>query len=94
MTTKATAVTGSAIKRAIETRDSRMLSGFYAENAQLNVIDRNNPPSRPRIVRGRAAISTFWDDICSRTMTHKVDTPALPTASTSSSAKTAPIPTA
>lgn len=74
MTTTIANVTGSAIKRAIETRDSRMLSGFYADNAQLNVIDRNNPPSRPRVVRGRAAISTFWDDICSRTMTHKVDT--------------------
>ena len=40
----------------------------------LRVIDRNNPPSKPREIRGRAAIATFWDDICSRAMTHSVDT--------------------
>lgn len=25
-------------------------------------------------MRGRQAIATFWDDICSRAMTHQVDT--------------------
>ena len=28
----------------------------------------------PREVKGRSAIGMFWDDICSRAMTHKVDT--------------------
>jgi hypothetical protein len=74
MTTKTDAVTGAALKRAIETRDGRMLTGFYADDAVLRVIDRNNPPSRPREVKGKSAIGTFWDDICSRMMTHKVDT--------------------
>lgn len=67
-------VTGAAIKQAIESRDGRMLSSFYAEDALVRVIDRNNPPSRPREIRGRAAITNFWDDICSRAMTHKVET--------------------
>ena len=67
------AVNGAAIKKAIEGRDGQMLSGFYADDAVVRVIDRNNPPSKPRQIRGRAAISTFWDDICSRAMTHKVD---------------------
>jgi len=66
-------VTGAAIKQAIETRDGRMLSSFYNDDALVRVIDRNNPPSKPREVRGRAAITTFWDDICSRAMTHRVD---------------------
>jgi hypothetical protein len=74
MTTKTDAVSSAGIKRAIETRDGRMLGGFYADDAVLRVIDRNNPPSRPRELKGRSAISTFWDDICSRIMTHKVDT--------------------
>src|ERR1700732_4910293 len=30
-------------------------------------------PTMPREVRGRNAITTFWDDICSRAMTHKID---------------------
>jgi ketosteroid isomerase-like protein len=74
MPTKSDAVTGAAIKRAIEGRDGRTLAGFYADDAVLRVVDRNNPPSRPRVVKGRPAISTFWDDICSRAMTHKIET--------------------
>jgi hypothetical protein len=72
MNTKANGVTGAAIKRAIEGRDGRMLSSFYADDAIVRVIDRNNPPSRPREIRGKSAITTFWDDICSRAMTHDV----------------------
>lgn len=66
-------VTPAALKHAIESRDGKMLSSFYADDAQVRVIDRNNPPSKPREIRGRAAIGVFWDDICSRAMTHKVD---------------------
>lgn len=71
--TKTKPVTSAAIKQAIETRDSRMLAGFYADHAVTRVIDRNNPPSRPREIKGKAAITAFWDDICGRAMTHRVD---------------------
>ena len=72
--TKAGAVTAAAMKQAIETRDGRALSSFYADDALLLIVDRNNPPSKPREVKGRNAITTFWDDICSRAMTHRVET--------------------
>ena len=72
-TMTASAVTGAALKRAIESRDAAALSRFYADDANLHVVDRNNPPSKPRIVRGRMAIATFFDDICSRAMTHDVN---------------------
>jgi len=74
MLTKTQVVDGAAIKKAIEGRDGKLLSSFYTDDALVRVFDRNNPPSKPREIRGRAAISTFWDDICSRAMTHKVDT--------------------
>ena len=73
MISKANESAGAAIKRAIEARDGRALASFYAPDAVVRVIDRNNPPSRPREVKGRTAITTFWDDICSRAMTHKID---------------------
>src|SRR5207245_7107712 len=73
MSTKTDEVTSGAIKRAIEGRDGSTLASFYADDAVLRIVDRNNPPSRPREVKGRSAINTFWDDICSRAMTHKVD---------------------
>lgn len=66
-------VTGSSIKNAIEGRDGRMLASFYTDNALVRVIDRNNPPSRPHEVFGKAAIGAYWEDICGRAMTHKVD---------------------
>ena len=66
-------VTAEAIKQAIETRNGGALTGFYADDAVLRVIDRNNPPSRPHEVKGREAIGTFWNDICGRAMTHRVD---------------------
>ena len=71
MTTKTNG--GAGIKRAIEGRNSRILSSFYTDDALLRVIDHSNPPSRPREVKGRAPIATFWDDICSRAMIHEVD---------------------
>ncbi|TIW05498.1 MAG: nuclear transport factor 2 family protein [Mesorhizobium sp.] len=74
MLTKTKTVDGAAIKKAIEGRDGKLLSSFYTDDALVRVVDRNNPPSKPREIRGRAAISIFWDDICSRAMTHKVDT--------------------
>ncbi len=73
MLTETVPVTGAAIKSAIEGRDGRMLARFYADNAVTRIVDRNNPPSKPREIKGRGAIATFWDDICSRAMTHKVD---------------------
>jgi hypothetical protein len=68
------AVSSTSIKQAIEGRNGRMLASFYGDGAVVRVIDRNNPPSKPREIKGRAAIDAFWDDICSRAMTHKVET--------------------
>jgi ketosteroid isomerase-like protein len=74
MNAKTDAVTGAGLKRAIEMRDGRALTNFYADDAVLRIVDRNNPPSKPREVNGKIAIGTFWDDICSRAMTHRVET--------------------
>ena len=66
-------VTAAAIKQAIEGRDGRMLASFYADDAVVRVVDRDNPPSKPREISGRAAIGAYWDDVCGRAMTHKVE---------------------
>jgi len=67
------AVTSSSLKRAIEDRDGRTLSSFYADDALLRIIDSDNTPSAPRELRGIEAITAFWDDVCGREMTHQVD---------------------
>lgn len=65
---------GASLKDAIETRNSHKLADLYADEAVVRIIDRNNPPSKPREIKGRSAISSYWDDVCGRTMTHEVDT--------------------
>jgi ketosteroid isomerase-like protein len=61
------------LKSAIEGRDAKRLIALYADDAVMRIIDRDNPPSRPRELKGRPAIAAFYDDVCSRAMTHKVE---------------------
>ena len=67
----------SALSRAIEARDSAAIRGFYADTAKVTVIDRDHPPSKPQQVDGRTAIAAYFDDVCGRTMTHRVENSCL-----------------
>ena len=58
MLTTTKPVTGAALKQAIEGRDGLQSASFYADDALVRIVDRNNPPSKPREVRGKAAITT------------------------------------
>jgi hypothetical protein len=67
-------VTVAGLKRAIEGRKASALARFYHEDAIVQVIDRDNPPSSPRSLNGRSAIASYFEDVCGRDMTHKVET--------------------
>ena len=62
-----------ALRRSIEERDAATLLGLYAEDAELHVVDRNDQPSHPKIIRGRQAIGEYFADVCGRDMTHSVE---------------------
>jgi len=62
-----------ALAQAIQTRDSKAMRGFYAENARMRIIDRDHPPSQPQEIVGRNAIAAYYDDVSGRTMTHKLE---------------------
>jgi hypothetical protein len=66
-------VTVADLKRAIEGRKAPALTGFYADNAVVSVIDRDNPPSKPRKLEGKSAITAYFEDVCGRDMTHKIE---------------------
>jgi len=70
---KSKPVTVAGLKRAIEGRKALALAGFYADDAIVRVIDRDNPPSKPRNLAGKRAISAYFEDVCGRDMTHKVE---------------------
>jgi len=71
-TTK-TAFDTEALRRGIEERDAETLRTLYAPDAEMTVIDRTSPPSRPRVLHGRAEIGEFLDDICGRDMVHRLE---------------------
>lgn len=61
------------LRQAIEGRDGATLAGFYADDAVLRIIDQDHPPSRPLEIKGHDAIARYFDDVCGRTMTHRVE---------------------
>ncbi|OYD84762.1 nuclear transport factor 2 family protein [Azospirillum brasilense] len=60
------------LKRAIEHSDADALVQFYADDAEMIIVDRNRPPSAPMTLSGKEEITAFWRDVCSRNMTHRV----------------------
>ena len=73
MTANTHAISLAELKRAIEGRDAKALTAFYADDALLRIIDRDNPPSNPRELRGKRAIASYYDDVCGRAMTHRIE---------------------
>ena len=68
----ATTLDIAALSRAIEERDAARQLAHYADDAQVRLVDRNNPPHSPRVLRGREAIREWIEDVCARDMTHRV----------------------
>src|SRR3954451_22310817 len=63
---------GAALKAAIEARDAAGLLELYADDAVIELVDRENPPSSPRRVAGKAALREAFEDVYGRDMTHEV----------------------
>ena len=70
---KPRSITIAAIKRAVEGRNAHAIVGLYADDAVVQVIDRDNPPSNPHSLEGKTAISAYFNDVCGRNMTHKLE---------------------
>ncbi len=71
--TKPTTFDMEALKRALEERDAAAQLAFFDEDAEIRVVDRDNPPSAPLVYRGRDAIRGFLEDVAGREMTHQVE---------------------
>ena len=63
----------ASIRKAVETRDAKSLKALYATDAVLTIIDTENPPSRPRTIKGAKEIGEFLDDVYGRDMKHTID---------------------
>jgi nuclear transport factor 2 (NTF2) superfamily protein len=61
-----------AIREGYRARDPARVAAAYAEDAECTIVNRNHPPSRPLVIRGRAALQELLRDICAREMTHEI----------------------
>jgi hypothetical protein len=66
-------LTFPTLRDAIENRDGKTLASFYADDAVMQIVDQDNPPSHPREIKGLKAITSYFDDVCGRAMTHRVE---------------------
>src|SRR5579862_2429841 len=58
---------------AIQRGDEATLVALYAGDAQLTIVDRTRPPSKPTVLADPNAIASYYHDVCGRAMTHTVE---------------------
>lgn len=68
-----TPVNAATLRKAIENCEAQTLIGFYANDAIMRIIDRDHPPSKPMELKGKSEIARYYEDVCSRAMTHRVE---------------------
>ncbi len=62
-----------AMRSGIEHSDFDALIGFYADDAELRVVNKNTTPSSPFELHGKEEIAEMLRDVCGRAMTHHVE---------------------
>jgi SnoaL-like domain len=60
------------LTRAIEGRDADAIAARYTEGATVTLLDRDNPPSSPRVMSGREEVRVYFRDVCGRNVEHEV----------------------
>lgn len=63
----------ATIRGALEGNDPQKISGLYADDATIQIVDRDHPPGHPLEIRGIDAITSFYREISLRPITHVVD---------------------
>jgi ketosteroid isomerase-like protein len=62
----------NSLRQAVEGRDVERMLDLFADDAELELVNRNNPPRSPRRFEGKDQIRRYYQDIFSRDMTHRV----------------------
>src|SRR5215218_4528177 len=66
-----------AMRHAIEESDYEALVAFYADDAEMRMVNKNATPSSPMVLRGKEEISEMLHDVCGRAMSHHVEDEVL-----------------
>ena len=86
-------VTLSEFRKAVEGNDAKALAAFYADDAELRVIDQDHPPSRPLVLKGKPAIRAMLESVLgpagaeNRSNFHIISNPQIDIAQDGNSAR-------
>jgi len=72
MTTTGTTFDLTALGRTVQQRDAAGRLAFYADDAVIEIVDREHPPSAPLRYSGVEEIRGYVEDVAARDMTHSV----------------------
>ena len=72
-TTSATTFDIGAFRRSYEEWDVEALLGFYADDVELIQIDRDHPPSAPRVRRGTEVLRGMFEHCAAAGVTATVE---------------------
>jgi hypothetical protein len=62
-----------ALRHAIERCDLDLMLGFYAEDAELSIINAGAPQSSPFELRGKAEVAKYLRAVFDQKMPHRVE---------------------
>jgi ketosteroid isomerase-like protein len=73
MTQQSTGLDFEALRRASEQRDAEALISLYAEDAEVRIVNRETPPSSPRVLGGRERIAEYLRDVYGRDIESRIE---------------------
>lgn len=73
MTAQKTTLDFDALRDADERNDIEALAGFYAHDAGVCLVNKDNPPSSPFELHGKEQIFEYLKDVCSRNLEHQIE---------------------
>lgn len=69
----ATCLDAEVLRQGWQECDAELLLNLYADEAEVRIVDRDNPPSAPFELHGREAITEYLQDAFSSKATHRVE---------------------
>lgn len=66
-----------ALRKGYHERDAALLASVYADDVEFTICNRNNPPARRLVLRGREAVRHMFEEFCAREMTHRIGHPTI-----------------
>ncbi len=61
------------LRQAIENLDADLLISLYADDAEMETVNRYTTPSSPKVLKGKEQIAEYLRDVCGRAMTHRIE---------------------